>query len=85
MSQPVSVKVSSRYQFVVPSIARVRLSIKSGDRLLVDIQDGLLILLPQPDDYAAHLAGLHREVWADLDPAVYLQEERDAWDTSEST
>lgn len=84
MSQPVSVKVSSRYQIVVPRIARERLNIKGGDRLLVDIQDGLLILLPQPQDYTAHLAGLHREVWAGLDTAAYLEEERDAWSASES-
>ena len=79
-----SVKVSSRYQISVPRIARERLNIQSGDRLLVDVQDGLLILLPQPRDYTAHLAGLHREVWADLDTTAYLQEERDAWNTSES-
>ncbi|TEU20901.1 MAG: AbrB/MazE/SpoVT family DNA-binding domain-containing protein [Anaerolineales bacterium] len=84
MSHPVSVKVSSRYQISVPRIARERLNIQSGDRLLVDVQDGLLILLPQPRDYTAHLAGLHREVWADLDTTAYLQEERDAWNTSES-
>ena len=84
MSDPVSVKVSSRYQISVPRIARERLNIQSGDRLLVDVQDGLLILLPQPQDYAAHLAGLHREVWAGLDTTAYLQEERDAWSASES-
>jgi AbrB family looped-hinge helix DNA binding protein len=84
MSDPVSVKVSSRYQISVPRIARERLNIQSGDRLLVDVQDGLLILLPQPQDYTAHLAGLHREVWAGLDTTVYMQEERDAWNASES-
>ena len=63
MSDTVSVKVSSRYQISVPRIARERLHIQSGDRLLVDIQDELLILLPQPENYTAHLAGLHREVW----------------------
>ena len=47
MAEPVSVKVSSRNQIAVPRIARERLKIQSGDRLLVDIQDGLLILLPQ--------------------------------------
>jgi AbrB family looped-hinge helix DNA binding protein len=83
MSQPVTVKVSSRHQIVVPRAARDRLNIQSGDRLLVDVQDGLLILIPQPQDYAAYLAGLHREVWADLDTAVYLNEEREAWTTSE--
>jgi AbrB family looped-hinge helix DNA binding protein len=80
----VSVKVSRRYQIVVPRIARERLNIQSGDRLLVDIQDGLLILLPQPRDYTTHLAGLHREVWEGLDTTAYLQQERDAWDVSES-
>jgi len=84
MSDPVSVKVSSRYQISVPRIARERLDIQSGDRLLVDVQDGLLILLPQPQDYTARLAGLHQEVWAGLDTTAYLQEERDAWNTSES-
>jgi AbrB family looped-hinge helix DNA binding protein len=83
MAQPVSVKVSSRYQISVPRVARERLNIQSGDRLIVDVQDGLLILIPQPQDYVAHLAGLYREVWADLDTTTYLNEEREAWKTSE--
>ena len=82
MANPVSVKVSSRYQIAVPQIARRKLNIRGGDRLLVDVQDGLLILLPEPDDYAARLAGLHREVWEGLDTGHYLQQERDAWDAS---
>ena len=85
MSQPTTVKVSSRYQISVPSAAREKLNIQSGDRLLVDIQDGLLILVPQPQDYVAHLAGLHREIWADLDTAAYLREEREAWNDSENS
>jgi AbrB family looped-hinge helix DNA binding protein len=84
MSKPVSVKVSSRYQISVPRMVRDRLNIQGGDRLLVDVQDGLLILLPQPQDYTAHLAGLHQEVWAGLDTTTYLQEERDAWNASEN-
>lgn len=82
MSSPVTVKVSSRHQISVPRIARDRLNIQRGDRLLVDVQDGLLILIPQPQNYTARLAGLHQQVWAGLDTAAYLQEERDAWDSS---
>ena len=82
MSQPMSVKVSSRYQVVVPRIARERLNIQSGDRLLVDVQDGVLILIPQPQDYVVHLAGLHKEIWAGVDTTAYLQEEREAWNSS---
>jgi len=79
MARHMAVKVSSRYQIAVPSIAREQLNIQKGDRLLVDVQDGLLILLPCPQDYAARLAGLHRDVWAGLDTTIYLQEERAAW------
>ena len=84
MSEPVSVKVSSRYQIALPSAARRRLKIQAGDRLLVDIQDGLLVLIPQPKDYTTHMAGLYREVWEGVDTTGYLNEERDAWDTSAS-
>jgi AbrB family looped-hinge helix DNA binding protein len=82
VSDSVSVKVSSRYQISVPRIARERLHIQSGDRLLVDVQDGLLVLIPQPENYTTRLAGLHQEVWAGLDTGAYLREEREAWDTS---
>jgi AbrB family looped-hinge helix DNA binding protein len=82
MSEQLTVRVSSRYQISVPRVARRRLNIRSGDRLLVDVQDGLLILVPQPQDYTGRLAGLHREMWEGIDTATYLQEEREAWDTS---
>ena len=79
MSQPVSVKVSSCYQISVPRMARDRLSIQSGDRVLVDVQDGLVIPIPQPQDYAAHMAGPYREVGDGLDTTAYLAEERETW------
>ena len=79
MSDPISVKVSSRHQIALPSLARRKLKIQAGDRLLVDIQDGMLILVPEPADYTAHLAGLHQDVWKDLAPDAYLDEERTAW------
>ena len=68
---------------MVPRVARERLNIKCGDRLLVDVQDGVLILTPQPQDYVAHLAGLHKEVWAGVDTTAYLDQEREAWTDSE--
>jgi len=82
MSKSVSVKVSSRYQIAVPRAARERLHIQRGDRLLVDVQDGLLILIPQPQDYVSHMLGLHKQVWADVDTTAYVSEERGAWNDS---
>jgi len=78
---PQTVKVSSRNQIALPSEARKKLGIRPGDRLLVEVQDGVLVLIPQPEDYVATMAGLHREVWEDVDADAYLNDERDAWQT----
>jgi len=82
MSDSMSVKVSRRYQISLPSQARRQLEIEAGDRLLVEIQDGMIILLPEPDDYTEYLAGLHGEIWQGIDAAAYLAEERQSWQTS---
>lgn len=79
MSRIGTVKVSNRYQIALPSAARQQLKIKAGDRLIVDIQDGVLVLIPQPADYVKYMAGLHREVWAGVNTTKYLQAERTAW------
>ncbi len=81
MTHATTVKVSKRYQIAVPAAARERLNIRSGDRLIVDIQDGMIILLPEPDDYAQHLAGLHKEIWQGVDVPQYIIEERRRWDS----
>lgn len=73
------VKVSSKYQISIPSVARKRLHIKTGDHLLVDVRDGYVVLIPEPRDYGEHLRGLHREVWEDVEPQEYIRREREAW------
>lgn len=79
-----TVKVSKRFQIAVPAKVREQLNIQSGDRLIVDVQDGLLILLPQPGKFADHLVGLHKEVWQGIDGQGYVDQERDAWGISPS-
>ncbi len=83
MSLRTTVKVSSRYQIAVPAIAREKLNIETGDRLIVDIQDGMMILLPEPENYTERLAGLHHEIWERADTTEYLDTERDAWEESQ--
>ena len=83
MTISTTVKVSKRYQIAVPAIARQELKIQSGDRLLVDIQDGMLILIPQPENYTQVMTGLYKEIWEDVDAKSYIDEERTAWDDSQ--
>lgn len=80
----ITVKISSRYQIAIPRTTREQLHLKKGDRLLVDVQGNMIILVPQPDDCVVHLAGLHKEVWQDIDTDEYLRREREAWISSEN-
>jgi len=83
MSQMITVKVSKRNQIAVPAVAREKLNIQSGDRLIVDVQDGMLILLPKPNNFTDALAGLHKEIWEGIDTDQYIEDERAAWTDSE--
>ena len=73
-----TVKVSKRNQITLPTLARQMLNIHSRDRLLVDIQDGLIVLIPKPDHHTDTLSGLHREIWEKLVVPGYINEQRDA-------
>lgn len=78
----ISVKVSAKYQIAVPQIARKKLNIKKGDRLLVDVQDGVIVLIPEPKRFSGYLQGLHGEIWKGVDVQKYINDERGAWTNS---
>ncbi|TGO02890.1 hypothetical protein PN36_17045 [Candidatus Thiomargarita nelsonii] len=45
-----------------------------------DKKEDNIACLPQSEDYVSKLAGLHKEVWQDIDTDAYLKQERDAWE-----
>ena len=77
-----SIKVSEKYQIAIPQLARKKLNIKKGDRLLVDVQDGVIVLIPEPKRYTGYLQGLHSEIWKGVDVQKYINDERGAWMSS---
>ena len=81
---PTSVKVSAKYQIAVPQLARKKLNIRKGDQLLVDVQDGVIVMIPQPKRYTDYLQGLHSDIWQGTDGRTYLEGEREAWTNSAS-
>ena len=60
-------KVNVKNQITTPRSVREKLNIKVGDRLLVDVQDGVIILIPQPKSYTNRLQGLQSEIWEGVD------------------
>jgi AbrB family looped-hinge helix DNA binding protein len=72
-----TVKLSSKYQIVIPQAAREALSLEAGDELLVLCKSDRVVIVPKPKKFTRRTAGLHREVWQGAE--AYLHEERKSW------
>jgi AbrB family looped-hinge helix DNA binding protein len=68
--------LSSKNQIVIPRDARKALQLKAGDKLLVVLRGGHLILLPKPKSFAQATRGLARGKYG----SNYLKKERDSWE-----
>ncbi|HFE65867.1 MAG TPA: AbrB/MazE/SpoVT family DNA-binding domain-containing protein [Chloroflexi bacterium] len=79
MSKITSVEVSSLYQIKLPASVREQLGIDVGDELLVSIQGEMITLKPAVYTFTQRMAGLHKEIWRDVDTAAYLMDERSSW------
>jgi AbrB family looped-hinge helix DNA binding protein len=70
------VTLSARNQIVIPRVAREALRLKPGDKVLVVVRSGKLLVLRKPKSYHAAIRGLARRAY----PKTYLQKERQSWD-----
>ncbi len=79
-----SIKINTHYQITIPAATRRQLNLHPGDRLIADVQDGMIFLIPKPEgkDPVQQMAGLHREVWAGIDAQEYVHRERKTWGSS---
>ncbi len=68
--------LSSKNQITIPREARQALGLRPGDRILIVVRRGHLILLREPESYSTALCGLGRGLY----PAGYLEKERQSWD-----
>jgi AbrB family looped-hinge helix DNA binding protein len=74
-----AVRLSTKYQIVIPREVRQQLGLAAGDGLLVEVRGNTIVLVPRPRSYAKRLRGLHKEVWGNVDAAAYVREERKGW------
>jgi len=75
-----SVKVSTKYQVVIPREARRELDINEGDELLVQVKDGLMMIMKRPPSYTEFTRGLGSSVWEGVDIDKYVRGERESWE-----
>ena len=73
------VKVSSKYQIVIPREVRKKINLKSGDRLIIKADNEKIIIYPQPKSYAKYTLGLGKEIWQGIDATEYVRKERETW------
>jgi AbrB family looped-hinge helix DNA binding protein len=71
------VKISGKHQIAVPASVRRRLVVSADDLLLVEVQDGVIMLIPEPTDPVAELRELGREICEGDDAPEYVDGERD--------
>lgn len=70
------VTLSAKNQIVIPLEARKALGLKPGDKVLVIVGGGRVLLVRKPNSYHAAIRGLARGAY----PKTYLQKERQSWD-----
>jgi AbrB family looped-hinge helix DNA binding protein len=73
------IKVSSKYQIVIPREAREKLNLKAGDKLIITANDDKIVIYPQPKNYAKYSLGLGKETWQGIDATEYVKRERETW------
>jgi len=73
------IKVSSKYQIVIPREVREKLNLKTGDKLIIKANNEKIIIYPQPKSYAKYSLGLGKEIWQGVDTTEYVKKERQTW------
>jgi AbrB family looped-hinge helix DNA binding protein len=68
--------LSAKNQIVIPREAREALGLKPGDKILVVVRGGKVLILQKPKSYHAAIRGLGRGVYS----KTYLHKERQSWE-----
>jgi len=74
------VKVSSKYQVVIPREIREKIGLERGDELTVELDGETITMRKKPDNFTAYTQGLHSKVWAGTDTEAYVRRMREEWE-----
>ena len=73
------VRISGKHQVVIPKEARKSLGLSAGDQLIVEVEDGKIVMRPRPKSYTDYMMGLGEKLWKGVDATKYIRKERESW------
>lgn len=76
-----SVRVSGKYQVVIPKSIREEIGLEKGDELIVSLQEKAIIMRVKPKSYSDYTLGLHKEIWKETEATEYVEKGRSSWKT----
>lgn len=72
---PITVRLSSKNQIVLPREAREAMHLKGRDELIVVVKNDVTIIMPKPGSYRAALSDVGKGIY----PKNHLKKERGSW------
>jgi antitoxin ChpS len=77
-----TITLSSKHQVTLPVEMVRSLGLKAGDRLVAELIDNRIVLLPQPESWADYFSGSMKGVYGSTKEEVdrYIAEVRYGWD-----
>ena len=67
--------ISAKNQIVIPREAREALHLKAGDKILISVREGKVLILQKPESYHASILGLGRGLYR----KDHVRRERKSW------
>jgi len=76
------IKISSKWQITLPASINKKMSIKPGQKLLLEVQGDKIILSPKTSSYTELLAGSVKNIYGNTSEEVnsHIRKERETWD-----
>ena len=76
------ITLSSKHQITLPVYMVRSLGLKTGDKLVVELIDDHIVLLPQPESWTDYFAGSLKGVYGETKEEIdrYIAEVRYGWD-----
>ena len=80
-----SVTLSSKNQITLPADIVRRLELKGGDKLVAELIDDHIVLMPQPESWVDYFSGRLKGVWGDTVEEIdrYIAEGRGTYERGE--